>query len=150
MQKQCKCHGVSGSCEFKTCWRTMPPFNQIAEKVKEKYDAATQVRIQRTEFKRRLVARNQMHSTFTQNDLVYLNRSPDYCDAHVDLASYGTFNRVCNKTSRGIDSCDLLCCGRPYYTRIEIITHKCDCKFEWCCTVQCKQCEKLEEVTRCT
>ena len=38
MLLKCRCHGVSGSCEFKTCWRSMPKFAEIGNYLKEKYD----------------------------------------------------------------------------------------------------------------
>lgn len=43
MRLQCRCHGVSGSCEVKTCWRTMPSFNEIGDTLKDKYRQAVQV-----------------------------------------------------------------------------------------------------------
>lgn len=43
MRMQCRCHGVSGSCEVKTCWRTMPSFNEIGDTLKHKYRQAVQV-----------------------------------------------------------------------------------------------------------
>ncbi|CAG0881892.1 unnamed protein product [Darwinula stevensoni] len=30
LQRECKCHGVSGSCTMKTCWKTLPPFAQVS------------------------------------------------------------------------------------------------------------------------
>jgi wnt family len=44
MRMQCRCHGVSGSCELKTCWQTMPPFSEIGDLLKHKYRAAVPVR----------------------------------------------------------------------------------------------------------
>ena len=43
MRMQCRCHGVSGSCELKTCWRTMPTFAQVGDYLKRKYENAVQV-----------------------------------------------------------------------------------------------------------
>lgn len=43
MKTQCKCHGVSGSCELKTCWKAMPTFREIGLTLKEKFDGATEV-----------------------------------------------------------------------------------------------------------
>lgn len=51
---------------------------------------------------------------------------------------------MCNQTSRGMDSCEVMCCGRGYDTlRVSRMT-KCECKFHWCCAVRCQDC--LEEV----
>jgi len=153
MITQCKCHGVSGSCEIKTCWRAMPSFEMIGNKLKEKFDAATEVRIRkfgkRTE-QAKIVPKNQLFSKLDTSDLIYINRSPDFCEANAKLAVRGTRGRVCNKDSRGIDGCDLLCCGRPYKTELKTVTYKCKCTFMWCCSVKCQECQSIQEVSTCT
>lgn len=45
MQVECKCHGVSGSCELRTCWKVMPPFRRVSIVLKERFDGATEVSI---------------------------------------------------------------------------------------------------------
>lgn len=42
-RKQCKCHGVSGSCVTKTCWLSVPAFDEFASLLKRKYQLALQV-----------------------------------------------------------------------------------------------------------
>lgn len=46
MRMQCRCHGVSGSCELKTCWKTMPSFTEVGDTLKRKYQQAVQVHYQ--------------------------------------------------------------------------------------------------------
>ncbi|CAK9296733.1 unnamed protein product [Gordionus sp. m RMFG-2023] len=42
----CKCHGASGSCELKTCWRALPSsFTTIGKVLKVKFDGATEVKL---------------------------------------------------------------------------------------------------------
>lgn len=43
MKMHCRCHGVSGSCELKTCWKFMPSFNEIGSEIKQKYGKAVLV-----------------------------------------------------------------------------------------------------------
>jgi len=43
MKVQCKCHGVSGSCELKTCWRSLAPFRDVGNILKDKYNGAAEV-----------------------------------------------------------------------------------------------------------
>ena len=81
-------------------------------------------------------------------EMVYLDVSPNYCDRDMSLGSLGTTDRYCNRTARGIDGCDLLCCGRGYNTHQINRKWQCRCKFQWCCHVQCEVChEGLEQYT---
>lgn len=42
-----------------------------------------------------------------------------------------------------------MCCGRGYdTTRVKQIT-KCECKFKWCCAVECKDCEEAVDIHTC-
>ncbi|KAG5341176.1 WNT7B protein, partial [Acromyrmex charruanus] len=43
LQTECKCHGVSGSCTVRTCWRTLPSFRQIGDALMKKYRRAKPV-----------------------------------------------------------------------------------------------------------
>ncbi|KAG5273822.1 hypothetical protein AALO_G00155930 [Alosa alosa] len=63
--------------------------------------------------------------------------------------SAGTGGRVCNRTSRGADSCEVMCCGRGYDTSRVSRTTKCECKFHWCCAVHCRDCHEEVDVHTC-
>lgn len=81
-------------------------------------------------------------------EIVYLQLSPNYCEKDYSLGSLGTDGRTCNRTTREVDGCDLLCCGRGYNTHQINRTWQCRCKFQWCCNVQCDVCqERIEEYT---
>lgn len=47
MQLECKCHGVSGSCELKYCWKALPHFRSVGHKLREAFDGATEVKARR-------------------------------------------------------------------------------------------------------
>ena len=42
-RKECKCHGMSGSCTIKTCWMKLALFRYMGAKLKDRFDGATEV-----------------------------------------------------------------------------------------------------------
>lgn len=149
VQIPCKCHGVSGSCNVKTCWRSLPNFRKVGEHIKEKFDGATEVQYQRIGSKSVLVPRNPEYKPYTKYDLVYLNGSPDFCNADPSTGSLGTQGRFCNRTSQAIEGCAFMCCNRGFTTHLENRVDRCNCKFFWCCYVKCSECHKRVEVSIC-
>ncbi|XP_061862607.1 protein Wnt-11b-like isoform X2 [Colius striatus] len=137
---KCKCHGVSGSCSVKTCWKGLPGLEEIASDLKSKYLAAVKVTHRLVGLRKQLIPKEMDTGTVRETDLVYLINSPDYCAPNAQLGSLGTQDRHCNKSSVGSDSCDLLCCGRGYNSYTEEVLERCQCRYRWCCYVACKRC----------
>ncbi|OCT94665.1 hypothetical protein XELAEV_18012349mg [Xenopus laevis] len=147
MNLECKCHGVSGSCTLRTCWRAMSDFRKTGDFLRRKYNGAIQVTMNQDGSG--FAVANQNFRKATKKDLVYFENSPDYCVMDKTAGSLGTAGRVCDKVSRGTDGCEVMCCGRGYdTTRVTRIT-KCECKFHWCCAVRCKECEETVDVHTC-
>ncbi|KRT86498.1 hypothetical protein AMK59_2729, partial [Oryctes borbonicus] len=127
LNTQCKCHGVSGSCSIKTCWRSMPPIVDIGRKLLEKFTIAREVT--------KGYLNNEYREIGTKrhvpkdDDLIFLTKSPDYCTKDERMGSMGTGGRRCNVTSNGTDSCRQLCCGRGYRTVVEEKIERCQCKY---------------------
>ncbi|XP_053329990.1 protein Wnt-11b [Spea bombifrons] len=145
LETKCKCHGVSGSCSVKTCWKGLQDLSSVANELKSKYLAATKVIHRQMGIRKQLVPRELDIRPVRESELVYLISSPDYCTRNPKLGSYGTQDRLCNKTSVGSDSCNLMCCGRGYNAYTETIVERCQCKYYWCCYVTCKKCERTVE-----
>lgn len=149
---RCKCHGVTSSCEMKTCWKELVNFTEIGSILKEKYDGASRVRYDRRTG-RILKARSEngytragkRRSTLgrpTAGNLVYVQRSPDYCVRSKEDKTLGTTDRECKTDIEGHGSCTELCCGRGFRQDVSIVQRRCQCKFQWCCYVKCKTCDR--------
>ncbi|KAF1642604.1 Protein Wnt-4, partial [Eudyptes chrysocome] len=98
MKVECKCHGVSGSCEVRTCWKVMPPFRKVGNILKEKFEGATEVHPKRVGSRKLLVPKSSRFKPYTAHDLVYLLASPDFCDRDPQRGVFGTSGRQCNRT----------------------------------------------------
>lgn len=130
MISSCKCHGVSGSCQQKTCWKRAAPISELTEHLIHKYEKA------------KLYTEENSKKT---TDLVFLEGSPDTCNEE------SVAGKVCawrNEThSHG--NCDKLCCGNGFSIRHEVVRVKCDCQFVWCCNLVCKDCIQHTWVSTC-
>ncbi|XP_005420991.1 protein Wnt-16 [Geospiza fortis] len=148
MSVDCRCHGVSGSCAVKTCWKTMSSFEKIGRFLKEKYENSIQIS-DRLKKKLRRKEKSQRKIPIGKEDLLYVNKSPNYCVEDQKLGIPGTQGRECNRTSQGPEGCNLLCCGRGYNTHVVRHVERCECKFVWCCYVRCRRCETMTDVHTC-
>lgn len=90
---KCKCHGVSGSCSIRTCWRGLEDLKDIAMDLKTKYLSATKVVHRPMGTRKQLVPKDIDIRPVRENELVYLQSSPDYCMRNDKLGSFGTQDR---------------------------------------------------------
>lgn len=82
-------------------------------------------------------------------ELLYYQKSPNYCDKDAFLDVAGTAGRFCNQSSTGPGSCSSLCCGRGYNLIMRRYKDNCNCKFKWCCYVVCEKCLVEEWISVC-
>ncbi|CRK90869.1 CLUMA_CG004559, isoform A [Clunio marinus] len=78
----CKCHGVSGSCSLVTCWQQLSTIREIGDFLREQYEQATQVKMNK---RGRLQVKDPRYKVPTAVDLVYLDESPDWCRVNKQL-----------------------------------------------------------------
>lgn len=153
MYLRCKCHGLSGGCELRTCWFSQPDFRLIGDRMKDRYDSASEMLVEKHRESRGWVETlRPKYALFrppADSDLVYYESSPDFCEPNQETGSFGTRERWCNATSHGIDGCELLCCGRGHSSRVALRHEKCHCVFHWCCYVSCQECSRVYRVHTC-
>lgn len=105
MQIRCKCHGMSGSCQLKTCWKSAPEFRVVGKVLKQLFRKAVLVDqsnmgngspliVAKTFNKHKSQSRNggrlprktaRKHKKVVdlqkmENSLFYYQRSPNFCD----------------------------------------------------------------------
>lgn len=173
LKTTCKCHGVSGSCAVRTCWKQLSPFHDTGRLLKFRYDTAVRVLSANNAATAGdvevSVGGNRKHPSpgpssgisggggsgsgggsiaammprARPTELVYLEESPSFC--RPSRYSPGTAGRPCAKDT----SCGSLCCGRGYNTALHLTTLSCHCQVRWCCHVECQTCLREEEVYTC-
>lgn len=144
----CKCHGMSGTCTMRTCWRRLSSFRKVGNYLKDQFNSAVQV--VPTNDGESLVPKEDGISPPTNQDLYYSDPSPNFCTQNLQEGSAGTFGRQCDpETTGNPNSCDQLCCGRGYRKEVKIVKSNCNCRFEYCCEVKCETCKKSVEVYKC-
>ncbi|XP_011304474.1 protein Wnt-11b-2-like [Fopius arisanus] len=140
---ECKCHGVSGSCSVRTCWRGLDSKGPSAAGARlfRKYATAAEVRAK---------SGSRLPPLYHHDNLLYTTKSPDYCIPDKKRGSLGTIGRQCNGSSPGYEGCEYLCCGRGHITKTREILERCQCKYISCCySVQCKTCRSVITTYEC-
>ncbi|XP_070558830.1 protein Wnt-16-like [Ptychodera flava] len=148
MTVRCRCHGVSGSCNVKTCWKTMPHFSDVGDFLKAKYKQSVELH-RRARKRLRRKDKRKRRLPINETEMVHMEKSPTYCMEDMQNGVAGTRGRECNRTSAGPGSCDSLCCGRGYNTQVVTYVERCDCKFFWCCYVKCDTCTTRIDMYTC-
>lgn len=147
MRTECKCHGLSGSCTIRTCWKKMPHFREVGDRLLERFNGASKV--MGGNDGKTLVPVGQNIKPPDKQDLIYSAESPDFCSPNRKTGSLGTRGRMCNSTAMDVSGCDLLCCERGYRDETVVFEENCLCRFHWCCVVQCKKCSVRKELSLC-
>lgn len=158
LDDKCKCHGVSGSCSMRTCWRRLTGFNVTVNLLRQKYyEAKRRFPNSKNQKRNTLIPMQRKYSRTSRNkpelilispysdqslsyqSLYYLEPSPTFCSL--------TKGRQCLHP----ENCNILCCGRSFTTREVKTKEKCKCRFKnnQCCQVICDYCEKYEDRYYC-
>lgn len=130
----CRCHGITGSCNVKTCKYKTVEYEQIAEVMPAKYQRASAVSVNSLG---KLESMGPADDP-TNDDLVFSCSTPYTCQRNEDLGIPGTSGRECNSTNpMASNYCGTLCCGRGYYSVTTKLPVK-ECVFVYCCYFDCK------------
>lgn len=132
LKEVCKCHGFSGSCTTKTCWKRIGPFNSAMGLLKKHYHHAVKKKLLNYTTKRAISPKIRRKLRLDKKNLVYLQRTPNLC--------ISTKGRICKDRH----NCATLCCGRGHITGKKNVSSRCRCRMVNCCFVQCDTC--VEEV----
>lgn len=148
---------------MKTCWRKLPTLRTISNMIKSKYDQAVKVSVQHTKDSPAILRSVGDESvTPTTDHLVFTKKSRNYC---VDN-SYYTVGRPCIpesvksnidagvklsvKVDKKLPICEELCCNGEYEVYSKTIVESCNCRFLWCCDIQCEECSTTHNTYTCT
>lgn len=115
LRKECKCHGVSGSCAIRTCWKILPSFRFIGDFIYKKYNKARLVVTEKEKNGLILVLKKWVFEdtcdktliefpncrkskavnapkTIKPKELVYIQASPSYCERDLVNGAHGEFD----------------------------------------------------------
>ncbi|VUZ47738.1 unnamed protein product [Hymenolepis diminuta] len=149
LQKQsCKCHGVSGSCTQKVCFRQLQRIDTepIKAAIKQRYLTAKMVSgIQNNRLMVSVFKETDFEDEYAQlEDLVVTQHSPDYCDPDPERGSLGTQGRECSLNATGDGRCAIMCCGRGHKSTTHQVYEKCNCIMQPNFKVHCQTCIRNE------
>lgn len=143
---RCICAGHSTSCQKSICYRINPYFKDVTKDLFSRYKLAKKLPNYEGKTIRNVALRDQ-HSISSQSKvtpLYYLEESPNYCDGDSKLGINGTTGRHCVQNNTRTDDCKLMCCGRGFHVHVYTKPIKCNCKFVYCCRLDCQKCNIIQ------
>lgn len=141
---ECICHGISGACSIKTCFKKVPDIEQLGTELLKKYDVAKNVKVRDD----KLHAAGNTVPELRKDELAYISFSPNFCKRDLKNGMLGTSGRRCYRDRNDYSSCASLCCGGAVEQRVVAIKedpNKC-CFFQWCCFLNCTACATYNEI----
>lgn len=143
----CKCMGFSGSCTTQVCWQEAPEFSVVGSSIKKLYNSA--LRVTWNSYlgtNTNWIAGGQPVSDKT---LIYGSDSPNWCEPDPSVGSTGVLGRRCDLNSNGPNQCSNLCCDHGYEQTQLVQDTDCNCKFVYCCNIQCSKCHTVTTTYTC-
>lgn len=154
MYKKCECIDAHESCSEEACMKILPKMEDIATRLRKKYDksAKAKIIISSARSDEILVVNSDTNNKVLPNDMIHFKLSLDFCLPNKQYKIEGVAGRECtvneNKTSSS-SHCDNLCCGHGYEEYTVAESKPCNCKFVWCCRVECETCFTNKTKYRC-
>ena len=168
MRKTCTCVGNGQDCSRgKHCKLVLPTMTKVAGKLKKLYEQSvySTIRISSEVTKIIIVDRETGQRVspckiqrvspckiqrVSPCKMIHFSPSPDYCMANSDYNITGIEGRECTlKDSSSSQHCDNLCCDHGYENVTISEKTSCNCKFVWCCRVECDACNITRINHRC-
>nr|XP_039264429.1 protein Wnt-5-like [Styela clava] len=146
--KKCKCIDVPGKiekCNKTFCWEEVEDFRVIGNVLREAYFNASQFWIPRDEIASGNLNTKLKTDLKSNTELVYFNSPPDFCYRVPRNNFYGTRSRECNATGSGYGSCEYLCCGYGYESKMFEVVELCNCDTQ----NKCFRCVRMEQRHLC-
>lgn len=117
---ECKCHGVSGSCSVRTCWRGLGSSGPsvAGTRLLRRYATAAEVKPR---------SGGRLPPLYHHDNLLYTTKSPDYCLPDKKRGSLGTIGRwvfrttpfvsysYSNSKRKGTEPKTSIKCGPPFF-----------------------------------
>ena len=146
MHKTCTWDGNTTRCKL-----VLPRMTEVAVKLKQLYEQSvySKIRISLGVTKIIIVDR-RFYQRVSPWQMIHFSHSPDYCMANSEYNIAGIEGRECTlKNKLSSQHCDNLCCDRGYENVTVTEKEPCNCKFFWCCRVECDACDTTRIIQRC-
>ena len=154
IHKTCVCtgSGTNVCSKDKICQMEIPTMDKVAMVLKKQYDQSVYSVIQPSPSQQQVLVVNRVNlHKVNPKRMIYFDQSPDYCTADPYYSIAGIAGRECTLKADTSSShhCDNLCCDHGYENYTYTRTKPCNCKFVWCCKVECEACNEIVTIHQC-